>query len=153
LLLRFADELHDAKGLDLPSTNLKTVGVTPKELSMAERLIDGMVSKFEPEKYEDEYRRDLQRLIQRKAKAGELNSIPDAGRRQQPKATTVPPTIDLAELLAQSVHGAKRPPRAANQNDRSAPKSKLIKARAPRSKATKARAAKVHSELHHRKSA
>jgi len=153
LLLRFADELHDAKGLDLPSTNLKTVGVTPKELSMAERLIDGMVSKFEPEKYEDEYRRDLQRLIQRKAKAGELNSIPEAGRRQQPKATTVPPSIDLAELLAQSVHGAKGPPRAANQNDRSAPKSKLIKARAPRSKATKARPAKVHSEPHHRKSA
>jgi len=152
LLLRFADELHDAKGLDLPGSNLKTLGVTPKELSMAERLIGGMVSKFEPEKYEDEYRRDLKRLIQRKAKAGELNSIPEAARRQ-PKAPTAAPIIDLAELLAQSVGGAKRPPRPANQNDRSAPKSKRLKARAARSTVTTARAAKVHSEPHQRKSA
>jgi DNA end-binding protein Ku len=107
LLLRFADELRDAKGLDLPSTNLKTLGVTPKELSMAERLVEGMVSKFDPEKYEDEYRRDLLKLIQRKAKAGELNSIPEAGRRK-PKAPAVATTVDLAALLAQSVQGTRR---------------------------------------------
>src|SRR6478609_2867828 len=29
VLLRFADELRPSKGLDLPSTNLKTLGITP----------------------------------------------------------------------------------------------------------------------------
>jgi DNA end-binding protein Ku len=137
VLLRFADELRDTKGLDLPSTNLKTLGVTPKELSMAERLVEGMVSDFEPEKYEDEYRRDLMRLIQRKVKAGELNVIPEATKRKAkaPAASTV---VDLAELLAQSVSGAKKPShRAANENHR------------PSRKAGKGRAA----EPHHRKSA
>ena len=142
LLLRFADELRDAKGLDLPSTNLKTLGVTPKELSMAERLVEGMVSKFEPEKYEDEYRRDLLRLIQRKVKAGELNTIPEAGRRK-PKAPAAPAAMDLAELLAQSVRGAKRGVRAANENHRPA--------RKPRS--PKVRSARTHEGAHHRKSA
>jgi len=141
LLLRFADELRDAKGLELPSTNLKSLGVTPKELSMAERLVEGMVSKFEPDKYEDEYRRDLMRLIQRKVKAGELNQIPGASKRKT-KAPAVPETIDLAALLAESVAGAKRGHRspAANENHRPARKT------TPRSK-------KAHAETHHRKSA
>lgn len=141
VLLRFADELRDTKGLELPSTNLKTLGVTPKELSMAERLVDGMVSKFDPEKYEDEYRRDLLRLIQRKVKAGELNTIPEAGRKK-PKASAAAPAVDLAELLAQSMQGKKRAPRAANENHRGVRKTK-----------TRAKRGTSHAEPRHRKSA
>jgi len=106
VLLRFADELRDPKGLDLPSKNLKTLGVTPKELSMAERLVADMVSKFEPEKYEDEYRRDLMRLIKRKAKAGELNRVPETGKRKR-KAPAAAPVVDLVQLLQQSVKHKK----------------------------------------------
>ncbi len=139
VLLRFSDELRDSKGLDLPSTNLKTLGVTPKELAMAAQLVEGMVSEFEPEKYEDEYRRDLMRLIQRKVKAGELNSIPDASKRKA-KAPTAANVVDLAELLAQSVSTAKKQPhRAANENHR------------PARKASKAH--KTRTDSHHRKSA
>jgi DNA end-binding protein Ku len=97
---------------------LKTLGITPKELSMAEKLVEGMVEDFKPEKYQDEYHRDLMKLIQRKVKAGEINSLPEAGKRK-PKAPAAPKVVDLAELLAQSVSGAKKParaPRAANEN-------------------------------------
>jgi DNA end-binding protein Ku len=107
ILLRFADELRDTKGLDLPSTNLKTLGITPKELTMAERLVEGMVTSFEPEKYEDEYRRDLLQLIKRKAKAGELNRIPEEAKRKA-KPPSSPKVVDLAELLAQSVAGTRK---------------------------------------------
>jgi len=136
VLLRFADELRPAKGLDLPSTNLKSIGVTPKELSMAERLVEGMVTEFQPEKYEDEYRRDLMRLIQRKAKAGELNTIPEATSKRRPKPAAAP-AVDLAELLAQSM-AAKKGGRAANENHRRTKKSTPKKA---------------HAEPPHRKSA
>jgi DNA end-binding protein Ku len=122
VLLRFSDELRDTKALNLPSTNLKTLGLTARELSMAEKLVEGMVSKFEPEKYADEYRRDLLKLIQRKAKAGELNSIPEATRRRQRPASSTA-GIDLAALLAQSVAGASKPVRsAANENHKPARK-------------------------------
>ena len=138
ILLRFADELRDAKGLDLPSQNLKSLGVTPKELSMAERLVEGMVSSFEPEKYEDEYRRDLLRLIQRKAKAGELNRIPEATKKKA-KAPATPGNVDLSELLARSLASTKPSPRAANENHRPSKKARTTK--------------KSHTETHHRKSA
>lgn len=130
VLLRFADELRPAKGLDLPSKNLKTLGITPKELSMAERLIDGMESKFEPEKYEDDYRRDLKRLIQRKVKAGELNTIPEAGKQPRPKPAA-PPSLDLAEMLAQSLGNGKKTPKAANENHRSRTTRKSSKSHEP----------------------
>jgi len=107
VLMRFADELRDSKDLELPSTNLKSLGVSPKELSMAERLVEGMVSRFEPEKYTDDYRRDLMKVIQRKAKAGELNSIPEATKRKT-KPTAPQKVVDLAELLAKSVASTKK---------------------------------------------
>jgi DNA end-binding protein Ku len=123
VLLRFADELRDTKGLDLPSTSLKTLGITPKELQMAEKLVSGMVGDFEPEKYEDDYRRDLMRLIQRKVKAGELNALPEGGERKpKPKRAAAP--VDLAELLAQSVAGKRGQQRAANENHRPPRKAK-----------------------------
>jgi DNA end-binding protein Ku len=140
VLMRFADELRDPEGLDLPSTNLKSLGVTPKELSMAERLVDGMVSKFEPEKYEDDYRRDLLKLIQRKVKAGELNTIPEV-EKGKPKAPKAAPPVDLAELLAQSLAGSKRSAHAANENHRPGPKR------------ARGRTHKAHADTHHRKSA
>lgn len=143
VLLRFSDELRTSKDLDLPSTNLKTVGITPKELSMAERLVGGMVTDFEPEKYEDEYRRDLMKLIQRKAKAGELNTVPEAAkkRRAQPAA---PAAVDLAELLAQSM-GGKSGARAANENHQ--------RTRAADAKRARKAPSKAHGEHQHRKSA
>ena len=111
LLLRFSDELRDVKALELPDTSMKSLGVTPKELSMAERLVEGMVGKFEPDKYEDDYRRDLMKLIQRKVKAGEINSLPTTGKQKRRKAPAGPKLIDLSELLAQSVARTKRPQR------------------------------------------
>lgn len=143
VLMRFADELRDAKGLELPSTNLKSLGITPKELSMAERLVQGMVSKFEPEKYEDDYRRDLLRLIQRKVKAGELNTIPEV-EKSKTRAPRVAPPVDLAELLAQSLAGSKPGTRAANENHH---------ADRPRKTRAKGRPRKAHGEPTHRKSA
>lgn len=125
VLLRFSDELRSSKDLELPGANLKTLGITPKELSMAERLIEGMSAKFEPEKYEDDYHRDLMRLIQRKVKAGELNTLPEATKRRPKPAAPAP--LDLAELLAQSMAGAKKTPRAANENHRPSRKAHVRK--------------------------
>ena len=86
---------------------------------MAERLVEGMVSKFDVSKYEDEYRRDLMRLIQRKVKAGQINSLPKAGVHKAKPAAKAK-VVDLAELLAQSVAGSKRGHRAEPRHRKSA---------------------------------
>ena len=113
VLLRFADELRDERDLDLPETNLSKLGVTPKEIQMAEHLVESMVADFEPKKYIDEYRRDLTRLIQRKVKAGEVNQVPEGGEAREPKPAAN--VIDLSSLLANSLSGSKSGPKKASR--------------------------------------
>jgi DNA end-binding protein Ku len=111
MVLRFPEEIRDESELDLPDGNLKKLGVTPKEIAMAEKLVDGMSERFVPEHYEDDYRRDLMKLIQRKVKAGEVNSLPEPGAKKR-RVETGAKIIDLAALLAESVGNGKRSPRS-----------------------------------------
>ncbi len=117
LLLRFADELRDESDLELPPQTSN--GFSPKELAMAEKLVEGMVSKFDPKKYEDDYHKDLMKLIQRKVKAGEVNVVSET-TEPKPEKQKEAKVIDLAALLAQSVAtGGKK-----KSSHRAAPKSK-----------------------------
>jgi DNA end-binding protein Ku len=101
VLMRFPNEFRDQSELDVPGENLKTLGVTPKELDMAKTLVRGMVDDWRPERYHDEYRDDLMRLIEKRAKQGDLNEISDEpAPKPEHKGAEI---VDLAALLAQSV--------------------------------------------------
>ena len=119
LVLRFADELRGTSDLELPEQNLKKLGITSKELDMAEKLVSGMVDKWQPEKYRDDYRKDLLALIHARAKAGDVNSV----SKEHTKATRAPKSakvVDLVALLSQSMehghrgHGQKKAARSAH---------------------------------------
>ena len=63
-LLRFADELVDPAQFSLPDSK-----ALPKaELEMAKALVQNLAAEWKPEKYTDEYRDNLMRMIQAKAK-------------------------------------------------------------------------------------
>lgn len=111
LVLRFADELRGTGDLELPEENLKKLGITSKELDMAEKLVSGMVDKWQPEKYRDDYRKDLLSLIHSRAKAGDVNTI-NKEPNKAPRAAKTAKVVDLVALLAQSMesgHHKKKP--------------------------------------------
>src|SRR5207237_8489053 len=93
-LMHFADELADTSKLHLP----KRVEVGKRELNMATALIDGMSSKWNPEKYKDDYREALMEVIEEKVEAGgkEIEEKP----KKAPKPTKV---IDLVSVLQKSL--------------------------------------------------
>jgi DNA end-binding protein Ku len=101
ILMRFADELRDPKELDLPGRNLKELGVSRKEIDMAEALVSGMAEEWRPAQYRDEYRDDLLRLIEKRAKDGQLNTI--SGEKPKKRRAKRPEVVNLADLLKQSV--------------------------------------------------
>ena len=142
LILRFADELRSASDLELPEENLKKLGITSKELAMAEKLIGGMVDKWQPEKYRDDYRKDLLSLIRSRAKAGDVNHV-SKEKKAALHAAKPSKVVDLVALLAKSVAS----PHKSGGHRESAARVSHVK-RAPRSK----RAA-AHSGTHQRKSA
>ena len=127
-VLRFAHELRDTGELDLPSGK---EGVSERELDMAERLVEGMVSSWEPEKYRDDYYRDLKKLIQERVEAGQLEESPEAP--PAPKAERGGQVVDLMALLKRSVEekpGRKPASKGASATKKTAKKSAKKPARA-----------------------
>ena len=100
-LMHFADELAETSKLHIS----KKVEVGKREMTMAKSLIDSMSSKWNPEKYKDDYREALMEVIEEKVEAGgkEIEEKP----RKAPKLTKV---IDLVSVLQKSLEetGAKR---------------------------------------------
>jgi DNA end-binding protein Ku len=103
LVLRFADELRGTSDLELPEENLKKLGITSKELDMAEKLVSGMVDKWQPERYRDDYRKDLLSLIRARAKAGDVNTVSKERGKQPARPSKSAKVVDLVALLAKSV--------------------------------------------------
>jgi DNA end-binding protein Ku len=137
-LLRYAHELRPAADLDVPA---KATGVSPREVHMAEQLIDGMAASWRPEEFRDEYRDDVMALVKKKIKAHQTHTIvePEAGPEAPRPSKEV---VDLMPLLKQSLEsrrgGAKgsrssRPsPAERSGSSRPAPAKRSSGARSPR---------------------
>lgn len=145
LILRFADELKGVSDLDLPAENLKSLGITSKELDMAEKLISGMVDEWQPEKYRDDYRKDLLSLIHARAKAGDVNTV-SKEQKKAPKAPKSAKVVDLVALLAESVAS----PRKARAHKSA---SKAAHSHAAHKKHAGSKRREAPATTHHRKSA
>ncbi|MCJ7670945.1 MAG: Ku protein [Acidimicrobiia bacterium] len=79
--MRFADEVLPVSGI-MPD-DVERAEPTERELEMAKQLVDALATDFEPEKYHDTYREQLQDLIDRKAAGEEIVANPaveDAGK-------------------------------------------------------------------------
>ena len=116
-LMHFADELADPEKLHVP----KKLEVGKREMNMAKSLIGSMASKWQPEKYKDDYREALMDVIEEKVEAGgkEIEEKP----RKAPKPTKV---IDLVSVLQKSLEqtGAKKKTTAKSRRKRQQPAKK-----------------------------
>jgi DNA end-binding protein Ku len=114
-LMRFADELVPASAVKVS----KEKKPSAKELTMAKTLVNQMSEDWDPDRYTDEYRSALMKLIDKKVASGG-KSLPEEGRKAQ-KTTNV---IDLASVLAQSLADAGKAKKPAK------PAAKKTKAKA-----------------------
>lgn len=95
-LMRFGDEVLDASEYRFPSVE----EFHPKELQMAEQLVENLCEDFTPEQYKDEYKANLEKIIaaKRKGKTVELKEA------DEPDMTGV---VDLQARLADSLKATK----------------------------------------------
>jgi DNA end-binding protein Ku len=94
-VLRFGHELRTPKDMALPA---KDASIGDRELAMAEQLIDGMMTDWEPAKYRDHFYADVMKMIEEKAKTGTFK--PKVGKERGQVANDV---VDLLDLLKKSV--------------------------------------------------
>lgn len=105
-LLRYPSELRDAGKLDLPGKSPKALGITGRELAMADRLVQGMTGPWKPEAFRDAYRDDLLAFIRRRARAGEVEA--PAEPAPEPRSGKRGEVIDIMGLLEQSLRRGPR---------------------------------------------
>jgi DNA end-binding protein Ku len=104
-LLRFESEVRAPSELENADFDLKDVGVTPKEIEMASRLVEDMLDEWKPADYEDEYTSDLLALIERKIDSGAVHVLDESEPEEQPRARGE--IFDLMPLLKKSVEAAR----------------------------------------------
>lgn len=110
--LRYRNELRDTDELDVPSSNLKAVGVNPREVGMARQLVEGMSAAWKPEEHRDTYHEDLLALIEKRVQAGQTEEVTEPSEEEKrPRKGEV---VDLMALLKRSVEekGKVRRPQA-----------------------------------------
>jgi DNA end-binding protein Ku len=73
--------------------------VRDAELAMARQLVDSLVGEFEPETYENDYRRQLRGMLEAKLEGQEIS---------RPEPAEPAPVIDLMEALRKSVDQAQK---------------------------------------------
>lgn len=79
-----------------------TSAVKPKELELAKTLVESLQATFEPEKYKDNYRENLQAMIKAKVEGKEIVETAQPAHKA--------PVIDILEALKMSIAENKKPP-------------------------------------------
>lgn len=95
-LLRYADEVRGTQEFDLPQRDLEALGVGNKERQMAGLLVTALEDTWDPSRYHDEFREQLTRIVEEKARTGQVTVQPSGA---------APPTeaVDIMALLKRSL--------------------------------------------------
>jgi DNA end-binding protein Ku len=127
ITMRFPEDL-----LALPEA--PRAKINPRELKLAEQLIDGMADDWEPSRYKDDYVAALMKVIEAKAEG-------KPSRRQMAKAPARTNVVDLMDRLRESL-AATRKARTASA---ARPQTAARKAASPRKSARKTPARRGHA--------
>jgi len=99
-LMRFPQELIPADEFELPSGTLAKYRITPKEIDMANALVESMATTWRPADYKDDFRIKLRQLIDAQAAKGKR------GKKSKPVSEKAEPAnnvVDFMALLKKSV--------------------------------------------------
>ncbi len=94
--MRFADELVDPKTYTFPAAS----NVRKPELDMAKMLVENLAADWSPDKYTDDYRENLMKVIKAKLKGKK----PKLEEEVEPRSAEV---VDLMERLRRSLEGGR----------------------------------------------
>jgi DNA end-binding protein Ku len=115
-LMHFAEELADPEKLHVP----KKTEIGKREKEMAEALVKSMTSKWDPEKYKDDYRDALMEVIEEKVESGG-KEIEEKPKEKKPSTKVIDLVAVLQESLkAQSGAKKKSAPKKAKQHKKAA---------------------------------
>lgn len=106
VMLRWPDEVRGLDTLEL-STAVTGAKLSKGERDMAKRLVRDMTIKWSPDEYQDTFRDEIMKLVEKKAKAGKIEDVEGSEHKPASKSADV---IDLTDLLKRSLEGNSSKP-------------------------------------------
>lgn len=116
--LRWARQVRDREGLKLPPAGRKAAGLKDAEMKMALQLVSGMVTAWDPARYDDRFTDAIHALAAQKVEAGETAQVTPLEKADDGAAPSN--VVDLSELLKRSL-ARRDPPPARAPAKRAAP--------------------------------
>lgn len=123
-LLRWGDEVKPLDSLELPAAGAKSINAA--ELKMAKQLVAQMSGPWDPADFKDEFRLQVMKLVDKKAKAGEGKTVVEPEEELPHAGADV---IDLTALLQRSLQGgskSSKPATAKKASAKSPPAKKSV---------------------------
>jgi DNA end-binding protein Ku len=123
ILMRFPQELVDVSEYELPAGSARAWHVTPREMDMAEMLMESMTEEWKPANYRDEFRERLSEVIKLRIKQKQTTHIED--EKEDEEAETATNVVDFMSLLKKSLEkkgGTLDEPSTARKTPRKATK-------------------------------
>lgn len=100
-IIHYDKEIKDPKKeYDLPAEGTKSVKINPKELAMAERLVDELTDKFKPENFKDTYIEQVKAAVKKKSKVSADDTEIEQPEEEEGNLSKV---LDLMPLLEKSL--------------------------------------------------
>jgi DNA end-binding protein Ku len=144
-LMRWGNGVKTMDNLDLPPESVKSAGLSPKELKMAEQLVNDMSGEWKPGDFTDLFKDRIMDLVKQRAKAGKTETVIQPQEEETSGGAEI---IDLTELLQKSLRRGK----AANEEGAAKPARKTTRAK-PAAKKAAAKAPRRAQAQPHRKAA
>lgn len=116
MLMRFPQELVDVSDYELPSGSARAWHVTPREMEMAEMLMESMADEWKPADYKDEFRERLSEVIKKRIKEKHTAHIEE--EREEEETETATNVVDFMSLLQKSLDkkgGGTKPAKKASR--------------------------------------
>jgi DNA end-binding protein Ku len=79
----FPDEIIEPSSIEELET-VEEVEINPRELEIAQQLIDSLAGPFDPDSYRDTYRDEVLALVERKAQGEQIAVQPSAEEEEEP---------------------------------------------------------------------
>ena len=107
VMMRYPLELIDSDEYRVPEGKNADYRITPKELQMAEQLIESMSGEWTPGDFKDEFRARLHDVIEKRMKADGVVTPEDD---DEPAVDATTNVVDFMALLKKSIAGNARTP-------------------------------------------
>jgi DNA end-binding protein Ku len=111
--LRWAEEIRPWDELKLPAEGRAGAGLKEAELKMARQLIEDMTETFEVGRYDDQFTKAIELLIEQRVESGKTHRVEPMEEGAAPRTGNV---VDLTELLKRSL-GKRGGAAAADEED------------------------------------